>query len=219
MVFWTVPPIWSGQTVCIMASGPSMSQAVADAVHKAGVPTITVNSTWRLAPWAAMLYAADEEWWRHESNRNALSFAGLKVSVAEVPGVLRLRNSGTVGFDPEPFSVRTGGNSGYQALHVAIHAGAARVLLCGFDMQETGGETHWHGEHGWGLRRTPTPTFERWCERFAALVPELQARGVDVINCTPRSALTCFSSKPLAEALSCAVIRTEMHQQPRRLES
>jgi hypothetical protein len=152
---WTVPRAHEGATVAILASGPSMSQAVADAVHAAGIPAIAINSTFRLAPWADVLYAADPEWWAHPSNRDALVFKGLRLSCQPMKAVLQLRNSGVTGFDPDPAAVRTGGNSGYQALHVAIHAGAARVLLCGYDMH--GG--HWHGKHPAGLKETtPRPT-------------------------------------------------------------
>lgn len=201
MGFWTVPPMWAGQTVAVLASGPSMSQAVADQVRDAGIPAIAVNTTHRLAPWAVMLYAADDEWWRHETNRDALKFPGLKVTAGEFTGVLRLRNTGTEGFDADPGAVRTGGNSGYQAVHVAAHAGAARILLCGFDMRDTGGESHWHGHHPHGLRRTPEPTFERWCVRFAQLGEALALRGVEVVNTTPGSALHCFRATPLGDCL------------------
>jgi hypothetical protein len=199
---WSVPKLWPGGTVAVMASGPGMTQKVADEVYAAGVPAIVVNSTYRLAPWAQMLYAADPEWWLYESNRTALKFPGLRVSCQPVAGVHQLRNSGIHGFDPDPACVRTGGNSGYQALHVAAHAGAARVLLCGFDMQETRGEAHWHGKHPHGLRNTPAETYARWRDRFAAMAPILAERGVDVVTVTP-SALTCFRSGDLQTEL-CA---------------
>lgn len=194
---WQVPRAWPGATIAILASGPSMSAAVAAEVIGAGVPAIVVNSTFRLHPSAWALFAADPEWWEHPKNRDARAFAGLKVSVSSVPGVHRLHNSGLDGFDPDPGCVRSGGNSGYQALHLAVHAGAARVLLCGFDME--GG--HWHGDHPAGLRGTTPETYAKWRERFASLVKPLAERGVEVLNCTPGSALTCFPFRSLEDAL------------------
>ncbi len=193
-----MPRLWPGGTVVVMASGPGMSQAVADAVESSDLPAIAVNSTWRLAPWADMLYAADPEWWHHPDNRAALAFDGLRVSCQPVAGVHQLRNSGTDGFDPDPAAVRTGGNSGYQALHVAVHAGAARVLLCGFDM----GGTHWHGKHPTPLRETLSETYGRWIQRFDALAPVLKERGVNVVNCTPGSALRCFRVADLKDEIA-----------------
>lgn len=198
MSAWSVPRMWEGRTVAILASGESMSQIVADQVLRADLPTIVVNSTYRLARWAALLYGADAQWW--SETRAAREFPGLKVSVEEVPGVMRLRHTGVSGFDPDPAALRSGGNSGYAALHLAVHAGAARVLLCGFDMR--GG--HWHGEHPHPLRNTIEEMYPRWIARFAELAHILAGRGVDVVNCTPDSALECFRCQGLEETLACA---------------
>lgn len=196
---WTIPSLWTGHTVAILASGPSMSQAVAEAVRVAGIPAIAVNTTHRLAPWAWMLYAADAEWWRHPGNADAAQFAGLKVSCSPVSGVLQLRNAGVVGYSDEPDCVHTLGNSGGQALQIAVKAGAARVLLCGFDMRDSG---HWHGQHPAGLRDTEWQTYAEWVKRFEKVAPALAQRGVDVVNVTPGSALTCFRQSTLEAELA-----------------
>ena len=70
--------MWRGQTVAILASGPSMSQAVADRVGEAKVCVVAVNTTVKLAPWADMLYAADD-FWIVKYEKLAAGFAGLKV--------------------------------------------------------------------------------------------------------------------------------------------
>jgi hypothetical protein len=186
-----------------------MSQAVADAVRDAGIPAIAVNSTFRLAPWAWMLYAADPEWWHHPSNADAKQFAGIKASCMRVAGAELLLQSGNRGFDPRPFAVRTGNNSGYQALHVAVHTGAKRVILCGFDMH--GG--HWHGAHPLGLRNTAPDLYPGWCARFDELAPTLEALGVDVVNCTPGSALRAFRFSSLDA--ECAAFRESASLAPR----
>jgi len=110
---WRIQQLWPGATVAILASGPSMSLAVADQVRAAGMPAIVINTTHRLAPWAAMLYAADIEWWQHPSNADAATFAGLRVSCQQVPGVLALVRHGPVclqlwqhGDLPQPESCR-----------------------------------------------------------------------------------------------------------------
>jgi hypothetical protein len=198
--------MWVGQTVAVLASGPSMTQQVADAVRC--VPTIVINDTYRLAPWAALLYAADEAWWH--THPEALAFAGLKVTVGTVRGVEQIAYSGSAGFDPDPGAVRTGSNSGYQGVHIAAQAGAARILLCGFDMSAAKG-AHWFGPHRDGLVNTDRETYERFIRRFATLKDALDARGIQVINCTPGSALTCFPMMALDDALEMS--------SPRRLST
>ena len=182
-----------------------MTRAQANLVREAGVPAVAVNDNGidvirngsvvpAMAPWADLLYASDCQWWRINSQQ-ALKFKGLKVSCSEVEfrAVHHLRNTGVEGFDSNPEHVRNGGNSGYAALHIAIHAKASRILLLGFDM----GGTHWFGKHEFGLRNTDPFTFGRWIPRFKALVNA----GSQVINCTPGSALTCFPTMPLEDAL------------------
>ncbi len=198
---WRVPRLWEGRTVAILASGPSMSLAVANAVRAAGIPSIAINDTYRLAPWADMLYACDANWWRHHAE-DALKFAGLKVTCDDdhvsFDAVLHLKQTGDSGFDPDPSCIRTGNNSGYQALHVAIHAGARRVLLCGFDMQ--GG--HWFGSHPEGLTdAVPDVHRKFFIPEFETLAPMLPSLGVEVVNCTPNSALRCFQMGNLDDEL------------------
>lgn len=194
---WSIPPMWAGKTVAVLASGPSMSQAVADQVRDAGLPAIAINTTHRLAHWAAMLYAADVEWWQHPNNADARQFRGLRVSCQPVgPDVLQLRNVGTLGYVDQPDCVHTLGNGGGQALQIAIKAGAARVLLCGFDM----GGGHWHGAHPAGLRETAPENYATWIGRFEKVAPLLKARA-DVVNVTPGSALKCFRMSTLEKEL------------------
>lgn len=176
-----------------------MSPAVAAAVRAAGIPAVAVNRTHELAPWADILVGNDAVWWKLIENEAALRFPGIKVCCGDSPirAVKSLRNTGVDGFDPDPACVRTGGNGGYTALHIVAHAGAARALLCGFDMH---GE-HWHEPH-----RVKNPTrqsFERWIVRFNTVAAKLP---LEVVNCTPGSALKCFPFVDLHDALAaCAV--------------
>jgi len=181
-----------------------MSQEIADAVRARGLPSIAVNTTARLAPWADIVYAADEDFWRF--NRWAMELPGLKVGMCSFPGVHEIAISRRTeergedrhnGFDPDPSRLRTGGNSGYQALQIAVHAGASRVLLFGFDM----GGSHWHGEHPQPLRNTHPDQYAKWIARFRELAPLLLALRVDVVNCSPDSALECFRKLTPEEAL------------------
>lgn len=145
-----------------------------------------------------MLYAADVGWWNYHA-QTALKFEGLKVTCqSSVPfkSVMLLKQSGAEGFDPDPSSLRTGGNSGYQAIHIAIHAKAKRILLLGFDMHDKAGH-HWFGKHPKPLRTTETNTYRIWSERFGGLLD----RGAEIINCTPGSALTCFQKMEFEAAL------------------
>lgn len=204
---WSVPRDWVGETAAVLASGPSMSREVAAAV-RGRCRVIAVNSEGLLsAPWAEVLYAADHPWW--QNNPAALKFAGLKVTIRppggghgfDSPEVLELKNGGPAGFDDRPTHLRTGGNSGFQAMHLAAHFGARRILLCGFDMHAPErGPAHWFGEHAW--RRGRKSPYAMFVTRMTQSAPEFAARGIEVLNCTPGSALKCFPFLPLSEALN-----------------
>lgn len=183
---WRVPRMWEGATVAVLAPGPSLPADIGSLART--VPAIAVNDAFRRAPSAQMLYAADNRWW--EVHADALKFPGLKVSCDEkirFEQVLSLEQSTGV-FDPDPGRIATGMNGGYQAVHIAMHAGASKILLVGFDMKGT----HFFGLHPEPLRNTAPDTFALFRERFDRLAPVAQKMGIDIVNCTPGSALTCF---------------------------
>ena len=195
MKYWSVPKMWPGEHVAILASGPSMSQEIADRVGRSAVRTIAINTTFQLAPWADMLYAADGMWWdRHW--KHAKGFQGLKVTIEPnfKPELLMLGNdkAGTSGFTDDPTKVRSGSNSGYQAICIAALAGAKKISLYGFDMKSIDNKHHWHGVHVSPLRNHGESMYGRWLKNFEALAPEMTKRGIEVINCTPGSALKVF---------------------------
>ena len=186
---------WTGKTVAVLGSGPTMSRKIADSVKH--LPRIVLNTTYQLATDADYVYAADPLWWDSEFGRNAfLLCKGWKVSMQSrsrmYPNVPKdvhvMRWGGTIGFDERPGYLRTGGFSGYQALHLAASMGATRILLYGFDCH--GG--HWHGKHPNPLGNPMQGTYERWIRNFEILAPLLTERGIEVINCTPNSKLECF---------------------------
>lgn len=217
MKLWTIPRAWEGETCAVLGSGPSMSTAVAEqirgrcraiAVNNQGVATVDAKGKQRpaLAPWADVLYAADRLWWQN-NREQAEKFAGIKATVlpnghrdmvVHVSDARVLGNGGAQGFDDRPDHVRTGWNSGYQAVHMAAHFGVKRILLCGFDMHAKQGE-HWHGDHRW--RKGHESRYSLFVNAFTAVAPEYSKRGIEVLNCTPGSALKCFPMADLEEAL------------------
>lgn len=195
--YWSIPPLWDGMTVAILASGAGTTEEAARAVQAARVPCIAINTTHRRAPFADMVYAADADWWRHPTNADVYALPALRVTVTPVPRVLLLRNTGRSGYDPDPTAVRTGENSGYQAIHIAMTAKARRILLVGFNM--TG--PHWHGTHPPGLREAPEEHYALFRKHFSSLVEPAKTLGVEIINCTPGSTITCFEHAKLEDVL------------------
>ncbi len=196
----TVPRLWPGETVVCIGGGPSLTVSDVELV-RGHARVIAVNDAYRLAPWADVLYAADAKWWKWHSV--VLDCAGAKYSIESRetvtwPDVQTLRNTGWTGLELVPTGLRAGHNSGYQAINLAVHLGAKRILLLGYDMTlGTAGESHWFGEHPDGLI-SPYPQMRA---AFDTLVEPLTALGVEVLNCSRRTALTAFPCVALEDAL------------------
>lgn len=110
-----------------------------------------------------------------------------------------LRNLGCEGLSKDPKGVQTGKNSGYQALNIAVLAGARRVILLGYDCKVgEGGKVHWFGDHP---IKTPPSVFQEMVRTFRTAVAPLKEAGVEVLNCTPGSAINAFPKVPLESAL------------------
>jgi len=189
-----VPKLWPGEPIVCLGTGPSLTaEDVAYVRGKARV--IAVNDAYKLAPWADVLYAADAKWWGW--HKGVPGFTGLKYTAqpgaVRWPGVQLMHRSGLDGLDLNPRNVRTGFNSGYQAINMAVHFGAGRSVLLGYDMR---------GDHFFGKHPDRTvPPFVLCLAKFATLVPPLAALKIPIVNATRQTALTCFPRVPLEEAL------------------
>lgn len=199
---------WPGSTVVILASGPSLSEDQCEAVRawrqaETAQPrrVIAINNTFRRALWADMLYACDVNWWNVYINEAVATFAGefwtQDVRAQREHRIKYVESSRADGLGKRPGVIHQGGNSGYQAINLAYQAGAEKIVLLGLDMHGT----HWHGKHVNGLPNTSDWLFRIWIKNFDALASDLRAEGVDVVNCSPDSAVRCFRPSPLNEEL------------------
>jgi len=158
-----------------------------------------------------VLYAADHTWWKwhiegrkktwpwvsftaDEVKQAMADFRGQKVTIShnqiiQDDSILVLDNAGPDGLSTKQDAICTGQNSGYQALNIAVLAGARRILLLGFDMRFHGGKSHAHNGHD-------APSLEQsyinYAKNFSKMENPLKDLGVEVINCTPGSMIKAF---------------------------
>jgi hypothetical protein len=211
-VYATVPRILpNGGTVLVLGSGPSLTQAdvTLAAAHVEAV--IAVNDSYKLIPDATCLYAADPHWWKwhHGAREHTMpnkgrypAFTGRfrytltsHAGTYAAHGVEVLKRGPETGLSLDPTRVALGRNGVYQAINIACHFGATRILLLGVDM---------HGGHFFGSHPNNSgPPFSICLERFKTLIDPLKQAGITLINCSRQTALKCFPRVPLEEAL-CA---------------
>lgn len=198
----TVPPLWPGATVAILAGGPSLTRADVD-FCRGRARVIAIKNTIELAPWADVLYACDAKWWKAWPETSA--FAGPKYGLERVRGradVVALQQAGKDGLSDDPGALATGGNAGYQAINLAVHFGAKKIALLGYDMKPNADGRHrWHVTHRYH-RGIVAPDYAHFLARFKTIVEPLKALGVAVINCSRTTVLDVFPKMTIAEALA-----------------
>lgn len=189
-------------TVAVIGTGPSLTQADVDLLQGRVDGVIAVNDAYKLCPWATALYCGDRKWWMW--HRGVPSFQGLKFTISKVPylDVVVLKRGPETGLASARDTLALGRNSGYQAINLAVHLGATRILLLGLDMCD-GKTPHFFGNHPDRSR----PPFKLCLERFATMPGPLAAAGVTVLNCSRRTALRAFPLVTLEAALE---VQTEV---------
>lgn len=189
----------------VAATGPSLTPEVAETVR--GRRVIAVNDAYRLLPFADVLYACDAAWW--DVHAGCPGFAGEKWSchgtdkhnnkraAAEKYGLRLVQGHTREGFCLDG-AVHYGSNSGFQAINLALLFGCTRILLVGFDMR-VNGKRHFFGSHPEPLNNNVSyTTFVPFFERAAKTLPA----GIEILNCTPNSALTCFPLVDIHDAIA-----------------
>lgn len=188
---------WKGRTVACIASGPSLTEEDCEIVRAANVPTIVTNTTWKLAPWADVLFAFDSKWWAQYHAEVVAWFNGSLLTCA--PG---RRFEGVESMHALSW-YRHFNNSGAGAMSLAITAGASQIVMLGYDCQKTGGKTHWHGDHPAALGNARS--MDRWPLHFKNVARFAKERGVAVVNCSRQTALKAFPRGDLCEVLNMEV--------------
>lgn len=200
------------QPVAPLNPAPMSEKAAAAVAERTTKPAprpivALINDTYKLAPWADLLYAADARWWNH----HAPQFNGekwttkrddptkrtiYKISDSTIRrmGLLNMPGCYADGLSFDPQVIHFGGNSGFQLLNLVILAGAKNIGLLGYDMQPDQNDPekmHFFGNHPKGFS-SPKSCFKRWIENFNIAAGQLRGTDIRVVNLTRRTALDCF---------------------------
>jgi hypothetical protein len=196
-------PNWADESVIIVASGESAKKQNISLL-KGKTKIIAIKKSFELVPFADAVYGCDGPWWR--SVQFLPKFKGYKWAFEPTvcnseTGIVKVEIKDKL-YDKLLFGqvgvVGSGGNSGFQALNLAVQFGAKRILLVGFDMQ---GE-HWYGRNNWDQAGNPSIwNFPRWVRAFNNAAPQLAERGIEVFNASQVSELKCFRKRSIEETM------------------
>ena len=197
----TTFPNWASARVVIIAGGPSLTEeqcALAATWQLRGPQNvvIAINTSFRRAPAATMLYACDTKWWDTYYDEVIRTVAAKTLlftqdkPAAQKYGLGHIASAPARGLSRKPGLIHQGMSSGFQAINLAFLAGARDFVLLGYDCKST----HWHGDHPPGLKSTLPHA--RWIEHFATLARDLRDEGVRIVNCSPDTAIPESMFKP-----------------------
>lgn len=199
------PRLFEGATVGIVAGGPSLTgfdfRQMDDRRH------LVINRAHEFLPRAEAIWWTDAKYWRRASASLIAHGAALKATgnleykFRELhPCVTQYLFTGPEGFDEFPEHLRHGWNSTHAATHLLVHLGARRIVLFGADFRHGATAQHFHSGYGEGT--VLQEAVDRWKGAFSKLAPILAAKGIEVINASPDSALTVFRKTSIADGLS-----------------
>jgi hypothetical protein len=183
-------PDWSGRTVVCIASGPSLTAEDCERVKASGHPTIVTNTTFRIAPWADVVFGMDKAWWEHHHKEVKSVCTGRLMSTSHAAKAYGAESLFPCAWKPNAL------NSGAAAIQLALAGKPEKVILLGYDCQETGGKKHWHGDHPKGCGNAHS--LKRWPKHFDHIAKHAEGK---VVNATRETALRCFPRIDLQAAL------------------
>ena len=207
-------PIWAGCTVAIIASGESLSTEQCAQVEewramRADARVIAINTSFRRAPFADILYACDGVWWRTVDPETRVSYFAEARKLFPLESLWTQDETAAKEFSlrfiasrrgadlsMHPGVVAQGANSAIQAMNLAVHFGTKRFILLGVD----GRGKHWHADHPSPLSNSLP--HRAWRGSFKTFAADLSAQGIDTVNCSPGTAVEAFRLGDLTEELA-----------------
>jgi hypothetical protein len=174
--YFEVPRSHPGATVFILAGGPSLAGQPIDRI--AARPSIAVNLSYSVAPWATYVYAQDGRFVRRHMDILKRRFAGRFITTSRKEaweGLLLCRKR-------EPSEGLPTKASDVAARRTSL-AGAITIL--GLDGgRAADGRSHHHAAHPWPGK---DENFEGQHDDLVPLKDGLQKAGITVTNCSPGS--------------------------------
>jgi hypothetical protein len=110
------------------------------------------------------------------------------------PGLKLLRRGKHGELSRDASTLGVGYTSGFSAINLAVHLGAARIVLLGFDMMGR----HFFGEHP----NNTVPPFGLAIPMFDRLIQPLADLHIDIVNASRTTAITAFPRASVADAVA-----------------
>lgn len=197
---------FGGQEVFIIGGGPSLKNFDFNLLNSK--ITVSLNSSFeRMSKWTAMFWA-DNDWASQNLDRitaiDSLKFTAKKFcdehirrNIKAMGGATVLRKGGDYGYSGDIDTV-CGNNSGAMALNLVANTKPYRIILLGYDMQFIDGQSHHHKGY---VVSSPSVYRDLFIPSINSMAPFIKKLGIEVVNCSPTSALECFNKESIDKYL------------------
>jgi len=203
------------RTVACIATGPSLNAEQVEIARRKGFDLYACNNAYLLAPDAALLYGCNYSWWRHYwpqvQNLPAEKWTVNRRAAREF-GINLIAEKNARGLSTDPSVIHHGHGSGYSLVSMAHRSGAERIVLLGYDCRfapdydgkhhEIGSSPrHFFGEYPHDMQHWPHFMVKGGIHvELVDLYRSIAQQGlVEVINCTPGSAIDAFPMCDISE--------------------
>lgn len=196
------PKDWIGETVVIVASGPSTE--LVDLSLLKGKKVIAVAHGYRAVPDADVLLIGGHAFYL---SNNLSDYKGPLIVAAQRlsrvtqpdPRLVFMYRQDKFGISDDPGALSGSESSVMLAINYAAHRGVSKVILLGCD-----GKPAESGRRRIGLAKKDThDAIERYQEQERAMETQIQPladRGIEIVNCSPGTALTIYPVESLSRA-------------------
>jgi hypothetical protein len=194
-------PIWKGQTVYLIGGGPSLKNFNWSSLKDK--KTIAINKAIKTWPNADAAYWTDGRTWTW-LQKEIKEFKGERFTIAPKAYTCKvniLKRGIKYGLETANDTLAHGNNSGYAAINLAIHLGATKIILLGYDMGITSEGSHFHD--GYPVNPTSAKIYkDQFLPGFDVLKNIIKGKGIQIFNACPTSKLKAFPIITIDEALS-----------------
>ena len=207
-----ISPVYEGETAIICGTGPSITKSIIKRCNSmramGSVRLFGANLTYREFN-LNVLHACNYQFYDHYYPIDSRISDGLFDKWTTRPelngkykGVNYIEEVWADGFSVDPSKIHAHHGTSPQLMNIALHYGITKMLLVGFDMRYPDKVTdkdyrsprHYFGEYANNLQHWPRTGAQGELE---GLIKEMETikpedYGIEIINCTPDSAMTCF---------------------------
>lgn len=193
---------WYRDTAVVVGNGPSMLSFPTAELDRPRVRVLVANGGYKLFPTADVLMCTDRRWLA--ANQHLLGeYKGPMIIVTQPKVVtqpdprmklLRRRFIGDARTDPfaRRDTLYEGWNSTSTSISCAVLRGARRIILVGVDLAPgPNGRRRTYDDSKDNLRNAEM-RYARQVNHLTAQAMWVLRKGVQVINCSPRSGLRCY---------------------------